>query len=69
LASGQGQLGGAEGRSLAAGVLAVLGVVAMFAVSSALGVIFRVELSRYSTEGSLGGGFTSEDITAAFRPR
>ena len=50
------------------GVLAILALIATFAMSSGLGVIFRVELYRYSTEGHATGGFAEEDMVAAFRP-
>jgi hypothetical protein len=36
-------------------------------MGSALGVIFRVELYRCSTEGQATGGFAQEDMVAAFR--
>lgn len=37
------------------------------ALGSALGVIFRVQLYRY-TEGQATGGFAQQDMVAAFRP-
>ena len=50
------------------GVLALIALIATFAMSSALGVMFRVALYRYSTEGQATGGFAHEDMVAAFRP-
>jgi hypothetical protein len=50
------------------GVVAILALAATAAFGSALGVIFRVQLYRYSTEGAVAGGFDAEDIEAAFRP-
>ncbi|MEJ7715672.1 MAG: DUF6159 family protein [Thermoleophilaceae bacterium] len=50
------------------GVLAILALIATCAMGSALGVIFRVELYRYSTQGQVTGGFAQEDMVAAFRP-
>ena len=53
---------------------AVFGVIALLAftftcvMSSALGVIFRVELYRYATEGRVADGFAKEDMLGAFRP-
>jgi hypothetical protein len=49
-------------------VLVVVALLALVGVGSALGVVFRVELYRYSTEGHTTGGFREEDIAAAFRP-
>lgn len=53
--------------SAAAYAVVVVAVVATLALGSALGVIFRVELYRYATEGKLTGRFTQPDIDAAFR--
>ena len=50
------------------GVVAVVALIATLAMGSALGVMFRVALYRYSTEGQLSGGFAQEDMAAAFRP-
>jgi len=50
------------------GVLAIIALIGACAMGSALGVIFRVELYRYSTEGQVTGGFAQEDMAAAFRP-
>lgn len=49
-------------------VVAVIALIATCAFGSALGVIFRVELYRYGTEGQVTGGFAQEDMVAAFRP-
>lgn len=49
-------------------VLAIVAFIATCAMGSALGVIFRVELYRYSTQGQVTGGFAQEDMIAAFRP-
>jgi len=56
------------GLGAALGVLALIALIATFAMSSALGVMFRVALYRYSTEGQATGGFAHEDMVAAFRP-
>jgi hypothetical protein len=50
------------------GVLAIIALIGACAMGSALGVIFRVELYRYSTEGQVTGRFAQKDIVAAFRP-
>lgn len=49
-------------------MIAIIALIATCAMGSALSVMFRVELYRYSTEGRLTGGFAQEDIVAAFRP-
>ncbi len=51
-----------------AGVLWLLALTATLAVGSALGVIFRVQLYRYSTQGQPAGGFTEADVAGAFAP-
>jgi len=38
------------------------------ALGSALGVIFRVQLYRYSIDEAATGGFAQQDMVAAFRP-
>ncbi len=50
------------------GVLWLLALIATLAFGSALGVIFRVSLYRYSTEGQAPAGFAQTDIDAAFGP-
>jgi hypothetical protein len=50
------------------GVFWILALMATLALGSALGVIFRVALYRYSTEGKATGGFAQQDMVAAFRP-
>jgi hypothetical protein len=50
------------------GVIAILAFIFTCAMSSALGVIFRVVLYRYATEGRVADGFTQKDMVAAFRP-
>ncbi len=50
------------------GVLAILALIATCVMSSALSVIFRVELYRYSTAGQVTGAFAQQDMVAAFRP-
>ena len=50
------------------GVLAIIAVIGACAMGSALGVIFRVALYRYSLEGKATAGFPQEDMVAAFRP-
>jgi hypothetical protein len=50
------------------GVVAVVALIATLAMGSALGVMFRVALYRYGTEGQLTAGFAQEDMAAAFRP-
>ena len=57
-------------RTVGAGflVLAIVAAIAACAMGSALGVIFRVELYRYSTEGQATGGFARKDMVAAFGP-
>jgi hypothetical protein len=49
--------------------LGVLALVVAFAVGSALGVVFRVELYRYATDGKLTGGFAKEDVESVFGSR
>jgi len=51
------------------GVVAVVALIATLAMGSALGVMFRVALYRYGTEGQLTAGFAQEDMAAAFRAR
>jgi hypothetical protein len=56
----------------------VLGAVVLFATivafiaactfGSALGMLFRVELYRYATQGDLSGGFTQAEVAGAFGP-
>lgn len=48
------------------GVIAIIALIATCAMGSALGVMFRVELYRYSTEGQAAGGFAQKDMVAAF---
>jgi len=57
-------------RTIGAGflALAVVAFIATCAMGSALGVIFRVELYRYSTQGQVTGAFAQQDMIAAFRP-
>ena len=43
-------------------------VIVACTMASALGVIFRVELYRYSTEGRMTEAFAREDVIAAFLP-
>jgi len=50
------------------GVVAIIALIGACALGSALGVIFRVELYRYSTEGQVSGGFAQQDMIAAFKP-
>lgn len=50
------------------GVVAIVALIATLAMGSALGVIFRVELYRYGTEGRATGSFAERDLLAAFRP-
>lgn len=49
-------------------VLATVALIATGAIASALGVIFRVELYRYSTQAQPTGAFPEQDMAAAFRP-
>jgi hypothetical protein len=52
----------------AAGSFAALfALLATVAFASMLGVIFRVELYRYATEGKLTGSFARADVDAALR--
>jgi hypothetical protein len=53
------------------GVVAVIALIATVTFASALSVIFRTELYRYSTGGQAAGGFAQQDMIAAFmqRPR
>jgi len=57
-------------RTIGAGflALAVVAFIATCAMGSALGVIFRVELYRYSTQGQVTGAFAQQDMIAAFCP-
>lgn len=48
-------------------IITVIGVLAVFALSSALSIIFRMELYHYATEGRLTGNFAQRDIDATFR--
>lgn len=50
------------------GVIALLALIGVGALGSALGVIFRVGLYRYATQGRITGGFAQEDMVAAFSP-
>ena len=50
------------------GIVAILALIVVCTMGSALSVIFRVELYRYSTEGQLTGTFPQEDVAAAFGP-
>jgi hypothetical protein len=58
-----------DNPALAGVAYALFTVVALVAivVSSALSVIFRVEVFRWATAGELGRGFTRDDVLAAFR--
>jgi hypothetical protein len=47
--------------------LFALAVIVTIVLSSALSVIFRVELYRYATAGELTGAFAHGDVDAAFR--
>jgi hypothetical protein len=57
----------AAGTALA--LVAILALIATFVVSSVLSLIFRVELYRWTTEGSATRGFAESDLAAAFRAR
>jgi hypothetical protein len=50
------------------GVIWCISVIAACTIGSALGVVFRVELYRYSTEDRLTGRFPQADVAAAFGP-
>jgi hypothetical protein len=50
------------------GLIAFVVPIATFALGSALGIIFRVELYRYTMEGSPTRHFGEDDMVAAFRP-
>jgi len=50
------------------GVLWILALMGTLALGSALGVIFRVQLYRYSIDEAATGGFAQQDMVAAFRP-
>ena len=50
------------------GVMWILALMGTLALGSALGVIFRVQLYRYSIDGAAPGGFAQPDMVAAFRP-
>ena len=50
------------------GVIAIVALIATCTISSALSVIFRVGLYRYSTEGQVPAGFEQEDMASAFQP-
>jgi hypothetical protein len=56
----------AAATAVALVALAVL--IATLALGSALGIIFRVELYRYTTEGSPTRSFDEGDMLAAFHP-
>lgn len=47
----------------------VVWLAAVMVVVSALSVIFQTALYRYAATGEVGGGFTSDQIQQAFRPR
>ena len=51
------------------GVIAMLALIGTAALGSALGVIFRVGLYRYATQGQITGGFAQQDMVDAFSPR
>jgi hypothetical protein len=48
-------------------VVAGLALVVAVALGSGIGIVFRVELYRYGTEGKLTGGFAEKDVVAAIR--
>jgi hypothetical protein len=50
-------------------VVLLIAVIAAFALGKALGIIFRVELYHYATNGKLTGNFAQRDIDATFRHR
>jgi hypothetical protein len=56
-----------SGAQTAGSLTAAFALLATIAFSSLLGVIFRVELYRYATEGTLTGNFQQADVDAAFR--
>jgi hypothetical protein len=46
----------------------IVAFIAACTLGSALGMLFRTELYRYSTQGALSGGFAQADVAAAFGP-
>lgn len=46
----------------------IVAFIAACTLGSALGMLFRTELYRYSTQGGLSGGFAQADVAAAFGP-
>jgi hypothetical protein len=56
-----------DAAQTAGSLVAVFAMLATIAFASMLGVIFRVELYRYATEGKLSGSFDRADVDAAFR--
>ncbi|MEA2374821.1 MAG: hypothetical protein QOD53_1284 [Thermoleophilaceae bacterium] len=52
----------------AASVLFMLALIAVGVAGSALGVIFRVALYRYATQGQTVSGFADADLAGAFAP-
>jgi len=49
--------------------IAVVALIAVGVIGSALNAIFRVTLFRYATEGRGSDLFADEDLAAAFRPK
>ena len=48
------------------GVIAIVATIGAATIGSALGMVFRVELYRYATEGQASGRFAQRDIDGAF---
>ena len=46
----------------------IVAFIAACTFGSALGMLFRVELYRYATQGGLSGGFPQAEVAAAFGP-
>ena len=46
-----------------------LTIVAAMVIGSALSAVYRAAIYQYAVSGSVSGGFSSDDLAAAFRPR
>lgn len=69
VAGGVALLGSSEAAGIALLVVAGAIVVGAILLSSALTAILRVVLYRYATEERALGGFTSDELQAAFVPK
>ena len=57
------------GLAITVGVVAILAVVALGVVQSALSAVYSAALSRYATVGEAPPGFEGTSMQSAFAPR